>query len=352
MTRTSGPTLKSVPLKYHHSPTAIALAEWHITESKRTPKGAARSPPRELTDVPDVVVLGPGTTTPSDIPYTTLDFPFTREAYSPITDRDAITARQIPGFLVFTGRRSRSFESFKPDTQTNRLRDVGYITLQMNGEYTVPDAIAGPTTYKDPLRGAIVGPATYKNATVGVYTAEHDSALGELGTYRLETYEDVDVRVNRPQGSWVITVCTPDGDRDGKKTIGKSGENINFCATVTRGEKGHCTTDGTLIYQYGPGWYGLQAVGKKEEATSRIREGDKAPYSQEKVGEKGQADESSGTRESEKGVASFSEKDRGWRGGCGESDNRSTNTPSRSVWRRLFGGGRPSERRLQSTKRQ
>jgi len=304
------------------------MLKWNDAESKRVPTAAARPPPRELTHIPYVVVLRPGTSTPSDPPYTNIHSPFQSEVYSPITDSEKVVATQRPGLLVFTYRRSEPFESFKHDTQRNRLVDFDYITLQMK------DTICKPTECSD--------------ATVGVYTATYDPVLQKMGPYLLKTHTGMNVKVGRPEGRWVITVSTPDGDGDGKKTIGKSGESTNFCATVTRGEKGHYTNGGTLVFKYGPGWYGLEAVDKKKEDTSHIRKGDKAPYLHEKVGGKGPAAEPSGTRETEKGKASFSEKDGGWRRADGDLDNQSTNTPSQSVWLRLFAGSRRTGRLNQS----
>jgi hypothetical protein len=343
MPETNGSIFKRVKYERHHSPSASKTFAWSLAN------GSGR-PPRELTDVPYTIVLTPGTTTSPDRPYTAMCSPFPSEDYSPVTDSEAVIATQGPGLFVFIGRRSESFESFTPNTQTNRLRDVGYITLQINGKYIVQDKIVGPTTYENTLQDAIVGPITCEDATVGVYTIERDSVLGELGTYRLETCRGVNVQVGRPQGSWVITVCTPDGDGDGEGTIGKCGESIDFCATVTRGEKGHYTDGGTLVYKYGPGWYGLEAVRKKEQDTSHDK--NEGPDRNEKDREEGQAEKPSVTKVSEEGEKSFSEKDRDWCEGDERSEDRSTNTPSQSGWRRWFGGRRRTDPLPHFTKRQ
>jgi hypothetical protein len=181
---------------------------------------------------------------------------------------------------------------------------------------------------------------TYQNATIGVYSAAYDPVLKKMGPYRLKEHTDMNVKVARPQGAWMITVCEPNGDGDGKETISKSGESVNFCATVSRGDKGHYTDDGTLVFQDGLAWYRLQAVGKTEEGTSHNRSEARSQYWQEEVGEEGQADKSSGTQVPEKGEASFSEKDRGWCGGDEDTHHRSTNTPPQSIWRRIFAGRR------------
>ena len=329
MPETNGSIFKRVEYQPHHSPSASKTFAWSLAN------GSGR-PPRELTDVPYTIVLTPGTTTSPDRPYTTNDSPFLSEADSPFTDSEAVIATQEPGLFVFIRRESKPHESFGLNTQPTRLDGFGYITLQTNDKHS--------------LQKEIVGYSTYSNATVGVYTAAYDPVLQKMGSYRLVTHTDMNVTVARPQGSWVITVCSPDRGGDGEGTIGKSGDSIDFCATVTRGEKGHYTENGTLVYRYGPGWYGLEAVRKKEQDTSHDK--NEGPDRNEKDREEGQAEKPSVTQVLEAGEASFSEKDRSWRVGDQNSEDRSTNTPSQSGWRRWFGGRRRTDTLPHSTKRQ
>jgi hypothetical protein len=324
MPKTRGSIFNRVEYERHHSPSASKTFAWSLAN------GSGR-PPRELTDVPYSIVLTPGTTTPSGLPHNTIDSPSPREADSPFADREAVTATQGPGLFVLVGRRPRSFESFKSDTQLNRLVDFHYITLQTNDKHS--------------LRNEIVRPMTYQNATIGVYSAAYDPVLKEMGPYRLEEHTNMNVKVGRPQGAWVITVCEPDGDGDGKESISKSGESIKFWATVSRGDKGHYTDDGTLVFQDGLAWNGLKAVEKKEEGASQDRSEAQSQDWQEEVGEKGQADESSGTQVPEEDEASFSEKDRDWYAGDEKTPDPSTKTRATTSLGRWF-GGRPSKKRL------
>jgi hypothetical protein len=218
------------------------------------------------------------------------------------------------------------------------LVDFDYITLQTNDKHLLQDEI--------------VRPMTYRNATIGVYSAAYDPVLKKMGPYRLKEYTNMNVKVARPQGDWVITVCEP--DEDGHKSTEETEETANFCATVGRGDKGHYTDKGTLVFKDGLHWVGLEAVKTKEKDTLLSRNQDKAQGQDwnEKVGRNGRAEALFATRKSEEGEASSTGEDTGSHDGDEKTAGPSTKTRATPNWVQWF-GGRPSNKRPpRSTKRQ
>jgi hypothetical protein len=306
MPENNASTFELAHYDYDHSPTRAAVWKWTQEESRTG--GPAGTPPRHLTDIPYEVFVIPTTMTPSRHPSSQT---CSRQSPAMTTPKGTVATQRL-GLFVFSARDSGSCDPItEPDSNATRLNGFRCITLQTND-----------TT----LRNNYNVNSVSTDATVGVYSAATDPVTGERGPYHLETYEGMTVKWCKRQGRSFIDMYRPNGDGDGSEAKGMSGRSVHLRARVKLGTKGHYTGDGTLVFKHNGNWFGFKEVVEREE--SRKAE---EPFASPKE-----------QAASEKGIDCHE--------GDEKSHDRSTNTPHRSVWRRVFGGGR---RTLpQSTKRQ